>query len=65
MCLCCGFTHILAYFYFIFMSVLLLHRIHRDHIWCSEKYKIYWKDYCIKVPYKLIPYVLLIIQHLK
>ena len=55
MCLACGADHILPYFYFIFMSILLLHRIQRDHHRCLGKYGPYWEQYCEKVPYKLIP----------
>jgi len=57
MCLTCGFDHILPYFYFIFMTILLLHRIERDNTRCSEKYGHYWEKYCEKVRFKLIPFV--------
>ncbi|KAJ3084617.1 hypothetical protein HK102_000606 [Quaeritorhiza haematococci] len=57
MCMTCGFTHILPYFYGVFMTCLLVARIDRDHKRCSGKYGKYWDEYCKKVPYKLIPYV--------
>ena len=57
MCLSCGFNHLLPYFYIIFMSILLLHRIERDHQRCDGKYGKYWQEYCQVVPYKLIPFV--------
>ncbi|KII66784.1 7-dehydrocholesterol reductase [Thelohanellus kitauei] len=55
--LCCGTNCLLPYFYFIYMTILLLHRIQRDDSRCSAKYKESWKQYCTKVPYKLIPYL--------
>ena len=55
--LACGFTHILPYFYFFFLSVLLIHRCIRDEKRCKDKYGEKWKEYCERVPYRLIPYV--------
>lgn len=57
MCLACGFNHLLPYFYIIYMTILLLHRIQRDHTRCSGKYGKYWQEYCERVPYKLIPFI--------
>lgn len=57
MCLACGFEHILPYFYIIFMTVLLVSRVYRDHDRCAGKYGKYWDQYCKVVPYKLIPYI--------
>ncbi|KAG9301158.1 hypothetical protein G9A89_012541 [Geosiphon pyriformis] len=57
MCLCCGFQHLLPYFYIIYMIILLTHRIYRDDARCRGKYGKYWEEYCRAVPYKLIPYV--------
>jgi 7-dehydrocholesterol reductase len=57
MCMCCGTEHLLPYFYVIFMTILLLHRIERDHHRCLGKYGPYWEQYIEKVPYKLIPYI--------
>ena len=51
------FTHLLPYAYVIFLTILLVHRTFRDDEKCSKKYKGYWKLYCEKVPYKIIPYV--------
>jgi 7-dehydrocholesterol reductase len=45
MCLTCGFTHILPYFYIIYMTILLLHRISRDDERCRNKYGKYWDEY--------------------
>ncbi len=57
MCMTCGFDHVLPYFYIVYMTILLVGRIYRDHDRCRGKYGKYWDDYCKKVPYKLIPYV--------
>lgn len=51
------FSSLLAYFYFIFLVILLTHRSVRDDKRCMEKYGSYWKQYCEKVPYKIIPFV--------
>lgn len=56
-CLCCGFQHVLPYFYIIFMTILLVQRIERDHDRCLGKYGKHWKVYCQMVPWKLIPWV--------
>jgi len=52
-----GFNHLIAYTYFISLFFLLLHRTYRDDEKCSAKYGKYWKEYCQRVPYKIIPYV--------
>ncbi|GAM29289.1 hypothetical protein SAMD00019534_124650 [Acytostelium subglobosum LB1] len=57
MCLTCGFGHLLPYFYIIFMTILLLHRIERDHSRCRGKYGKYWEMYEKEVPWKLCPYI--------
>jgi 7-dehydrocholesterol reductase len=57
MCLACGCQHLLPYFYIIFMTIVLLHRVGRDHARCSAKYGPYWQEYCRLVPYKVLPYV--------
>ncbi|KAL5723958.1 7-dehydrocholesterol reductase [Ranunculus cassubicifolius] len=49
------FNHGLPYFYVIFLTVLLLDRAKRDDDRCRSKYGKYWKLYCDKVPYKVIP----------
>ncbi|KAK3806795.1 MAG: 7-dehydrosterol-delta 7-reductase [Benniella sp.] len=57
MCMTCGTKHLLPYYYIIYMTILLLHRIQRDHTRCKGKYGKYWEEYMRVVPYKLIPYV--------
>ena len=57
MCLSCGWTHILPYFYIIYMTILLVQRIGRDDERCRGKYGKYWDQYCNVVRYKLIPFV--------
>lgn len=55
MCLATGSSYLLPYFYAVFMGVLLLHRVERDHDRCHVKYGKYWEEYCRLVPSKLIP----------
>lgn len=56
-CLPCGFHHALPYFYFIYFSILLIHRQRRDDAKCLRKYGEDWKKYCRIVPYRIVPYV--------
>ncbi|GJN21023.1 hypothetical protein PR202_gb08468 [Eleusine coracana subsp. coracana] len=49
------FNHFLPYFYVIFLTILLFDRAKRDDDRCSSKYGKYWKMYCNKVPYRVIP----------
>jgi len=42
---------------FLFLTILLIHRIYRDETKCREKYKKGWTDYCKRVPYRLIPFL--------
>ncbi|XP_003385786.1 PREDICTED: 7-dehydrocholesterol reductase-like [Amphimedon queenslandica] len=51
------FDNPLPYFYFVFLTILLVHRSMRDDERCKEKYGDYWSAYCKEVPYKIIPYV--------
>ncbi|XP_071019172.1 delta(14)-sterol reductase LBR isoform X4 [Oncorhynchus clarkii lewisi] len=53
----CGFTHILPYFYVIYLSILLVHREARDEAQCRRKYGSAWDDYCREVRYRIIPRV--------
>jgi len=52
-----GTNHLLPWFYVVYLTVLLLHRLGRDEIRCSEKYGADWKKYCALVPAQLIPYI--------
>ena len=56
-CLTCGFSHVLPFFYFFYMVVLLVHRSFRDDIRCKQKYGAAWDRYRQLVPYRIIPYV--------
>ncbi|XP_022723861.1 7-dehydrocholesterol reductase isoform X3 [Durio zibethinus] len=49
------FNHLLPYFYVVFLTILLFDRAKRDDDRCRSKYGKYWKLYCSKVPYKIIP----------
>ncbi|KAI8850125.1 ergosterol biosynthesis ERG4/ERG24 family-domain-containing protein [Chytridium lagenaria] len=57
MCMTCGVEFVLPYFYIVYMTILLLHRIARDDDRCRGKYGKYWDMYCKAVPYKLLPYI--------
>ncbi|KAJ3214331.1 mannose-ethanolamine phosphotransferase gpi13 [Dinochytrium kinnereticum] len=52
MCMTCGFGYLLPYFYIIYMTILLVHRIARDDARCRGKYGKFWDQYCKAVPYK-------------
>lgn len=51
------FEILLPYFYVIFLTILLVHRAGRDDRRCRKKYGRYWKQYCERVPYRIIPHV--------
>jgi 7-dehydrocholesterol reductase len=55
MCATCGFTNVLPWFYAIFMTALLLHRVKRSEQSCAAKYGKDWNTYCQKVRWILIP----------
>jgi 7-dehydrocholesterol reductase len=48
-------TGFLAYFYVIFLTLLLLDRAQRDDKRCAKKYGTGWDKYCKVVPYKILP----------
>lgn len=54
-CLACGFGHVLPYFYFVYMTILLVHRCYRDERRCLAKYGDPWRAYCRQVRYRIIP----------
>ena len=41
--------------YWLFLFFLLVDRAERDDVKCREKYGKYWKEYCKRVPYQIIP----------
>ncbi|KAE9444877.1 hypothetical protein C3L33_23226, partial [Rhododendron williamsianum] len=49
------FNHFLPYFYVVFLTILLFDRAKRDDDRCRSKYGKYWKLYCEKVPYRIVP----------
>lgn len=53
--LACGFQHILPYFYFIYLTILLIHRCYRDEQRLQLKYGEGYGRYKKAVPYRLIP----------
>lgn len=54
-CLCCGYEHLLPYYYIIYMTILLVHRVERDCVRLSMKYGEKWNEYCSVVRYKILP----------
>ena len=48
---------IIPFFYVIYITIILIHRIYRDERKCQEKYGKYWDKYCKVVKYRLIKYV--------
>lgn len=57
-CLPCGFrSGALPYFYLIYLLLLTIHREKRDDDRCSAKYKSLWEEYCLRVPYRMLPFV--------
>ncbi len=52
-----GFDRFLPYFYFMFLTILLVDRAGRDDKRCRAKYGRYWDEYCARVPYRILPWV--------
>lgn len=52
-----GVSHLLPYFYLLYFIALLLHREARDELQCLQKYGLAWREYCRRVPYRIVPYV--------
>lgn len=52
-----GFDSYIPYFYVTFFTVVLIHRVGRDHIHCKEKYGADFEEYCRQVPYTFIPFI--------
>ena len=55
LCIPCGFSHFLPYFFVCFFVPMLIHRELRDSARCAEKYGDDWVEYCKQVPYVFIP----------
>jgi Delta14-sterol reductase len=54
-CLTCGLSHLLPYFYVIYLTILLVHRERRDHTACAAKYGADWDLYCQRVRWRIFP----------
>lgn len=50
-----GFGWFLPWFYFLFLTILLVHRTYRDDEKCGAKYGEHWVEYRRQVPRRLIP----------
>jgi protein-S-isoprenylcysteine O-methyltransferase Ste14 len=46
---------VFPHLYFPFLTILLIHRIHRDEAKCRMKYGESWRKYSSLVRYRLIP----------
>jgi protein-S-isoprenylcysteine O-methyltransferase Ste14 len=57
MCLPCGVSYVVPFFYFIYFAPLLIDRERRDHAACAEKYGRDWEEYCRRVPWRIVPRV--------
>ena len=56
--LCTPFTqYFQGWAYFLYICLLLIHRIHRDENKCRNKYGEAYEEYCKCVKYKLIPHI--------
>ncbi|XP_006861008.1 PREDICTED: delta(14)-sterol reductase isoform X2 [Chrysochloris asiatica] len=53
----CGTSHLLPYFYLLYFTALLVHREARDERQCLQKYGLAWREYCRRVPYRILPYI--------
>ncbi|XP_046848396.1 LOW QUALITY PROTEIN: delta(14)-sterol reductase TM7SF2-like [Xenia sp. Carnegie-2017] len=53
--LTCGFSHFVPYVYPVYLTIRLLYRIYRFEALCRVKYGASWDEYCLRVPYRLIP----------
>ena len=49
------FSHVLPWFYVIFLTILLVWRAGRDEKRCRAKYGPYWDEYCRLVPARILP----------
>ncbi|KAG9238818.1 delta(24(24(1)))-sterol reductase [Amylocarpus encephaloides] len=52
-----GFNSPFPWFYSVFFTVMIIHRVMRDITKCRTKYGAAWKEYEKRVPYLFIPYV--------
>lgn len=50
-----GFTHLLPWFYVVFLTILLVDRQGRDERRCANKYGEDWARYTARVPYRILP----------
>ncbi|ESP05414.1 hypothetical protein LOTGIDRAFT_103100 [Lottia gigantea] len=47
--------NLMPYSYVIFLVILLTHRSFRDDEKCGNKYGVFWREYCQKVPHRIVP----------
>ncbi|XP_055882081.1 uncharacterized protein LOC106053689 [Biomphalaria glabrata] len=51
------FENLLPYSHIFFLLILLIHRSFRDDLKCRQKYGTYWRQYCEKVRYRIVPHL--------
>ena len=56
--LACGFGDVLPYFYSVFFTTMILHRLARDDARLQKKYGHAFEEYKRRVPYVFVPYVI-------
>jgi len=54
-CLPCLFDNLIPYFYFIYFTILLVHRERRDNAMCHAKYGKDWEEYTSRVRWRILP----------
>ncbi|KAJ8493378.1 hypothetical protein OPV22_015099 [Ensete ventricosum] len=59
----CGISSAIPYFYPTYLLILLIWRERRDEARCSQKYKEIWAEYCQLVPWRILPYNVLLKLH--
>jgi len=52
-----GLKGLLGWAYPTYLTILLLWRERRDDERCAQKYTKIWKEYCDRVPYRILPFV--------
>lgn len=56
--LVCGTTSVVPYLYVAFFTAMIVHRFTRDNARCSAEYGADWVEYCRRVPYTFLPYII-------
>ncbi|EMD93181.1 hypothetical protein COCC4DRAFT_151050 [Bipolaris maydis ATCC 48331] len=54
-CFACGTDSFFPYAEAVVMTLMCIHRCHRDEARCQEKYGKAWDEYCREVPWRMVP----------